>query len=194
MKLYKLLFASALFLFISCNSDEDGTPGEVNTSELVGTWNLTSLTSNGEVTTTVQGISATVDFENTSSNEMFSCVFTENPNQVNCSGSYTSTATVSVAGQNISTEEVDVPNTTSTTTWEIENETDLIFGESFYEIEESIDVDVAENLVFSEESTTITTLTETTLVFESIAKGTFESQGNQSEFDITVVISMERAN
>ncbi|NER17740.1 hypothetical protein [Spongiivirga citrea] len=194
MKLFKLLFASTILLFISCNSDDEGTPGEVNTAELVGTWNLTSLNVEGTTTTSVQGIPFTVDFTSTSKDEMYSCTFTENPNEVACSGSYTTTLTVRVAGQDASSEDVEVPNSSSTTTWEIMNDTDLIFGESVFDFDETSGVDIADNVVFQENSTTITLLTDTSLTFEVVSKGSFTAQEQNTEFDFKTTVSFEKAN
>ncbi len=194
MKLFKLLFVSSLFLFVSCNSDDD-EPIDVDTAKLVGTWNLTGLEVDGNTTTPIQGVPLTVDFTSVSKDEMFSCTFTENPNEVTCSGSYTSTVTVKVVGQDATTEDVEVPDTTSTTTWEIMNDTDLEFGEPVFDLEEAGGIDLAGNVIFNEQSTTITTLTDTVLVFEVVSKGSFAAQqGQTTEFDFKTTVSFEKAN
>ena len=123
--------ASTVWLALDC--DEDGfTNGEEienNTNPLVadttasllivGTWNLEdAYIEDGTATTVIDGVTLNIEYTSTSSDENVTLIFTENPNEVSSSGTYTSTIEFTVLGTRY-TDEVTSETPLSEGSWDI---------------------------------------------------------------------------
>ncbi|MFP2996650.1 hypothetical protein ABN763_12095 [Spongiivirga sp. MCCC 1A20706] len=192
MKLYKLLFASTLLLFISCNSDDTESDVNTDTNSLVGTWDTSSIETEGTTAISLEGISISTTFTGTSKDEDLAYTFTENT--ISFEGGYTTVLTISVPGQDPITEEAVVPDSNGSTTYILENGNTLVLGEDFFNYSDSSGVEIAENVQFDENSTVIKSISETTMVIESVSKGTYEQQGATVEFDLKATATLTKVN
>lgn len=102
MKKISILFLSFLFVFASCSKDDDNTPNQVDsTIDITGSWELTGMEYEGESSQTVQGQTITMDYVGVARDIDAQVVFTENPNEVTSTGSYTIDLTMNYLGQTI---------------------------------------------------------------------------------------------
>lgn len=121
---YLLLFF-LVTSFISCEKNENVT--QKFNQDLLGTWNLTELfTENGSIKITIDNVTKNGSFS--MSGKDFSnatLTFSENPNNITNSGSFTRTITVTIDGKTNTEEEVAQSTgvTTGTTSWSIDNNT-----------------------------------------------------------------------
>lgn len=109
MKRIRIIFSFiVLVLLSSCNKDDTSS---TNTSDIVGTWNLVSLTCNdGKVETTAAGTTIISTFTASIKSSTYKIEFKENPNTAVASGNITVLQTASVLGQTISqTNSFDLP-------------------------------------------------------------------------------------
>ncbi|MCB9309449.1 MAG: DUF5004 domain-containing protein [Lewinellaceae bacterium] len=109
MKRIKIIFSFiVLVLLSSCNKDDTSS---TNTSDIVGTWNLVSLTCNdGKAVTTASGTTITSTFTASLMSSTYKIEFKENPNTAVASGNITVLQTATILGQPISqTITLDLP-------------------------------------------------------------------------------------
>jgi len=121
----KLLFILAIGLatLTSCESDlvsappSDSVGGGVTSSNLVGSWEMTSLNYNGTTVTSTQGINITADFVGQGSDYNYIMEFTEAPNNYFSTGTYDIELATTISGQTTISNTNDL-NATSNGTWE----------------------------------------------------------------------------
>ena len=151
------LIALSVVMLMGCSSDDDGGSDDTS-ADLVGTWRITSLTYNGDVTTEFQGTSTSSTFDGEAINIDAIIVLTENPNEFTGSGSYDVVLTSETAGQS-TTQTVPIDDFESEGTWSRSGNT-LSTNGSLVSV--SSPADVFGDMMTSGDST-IEELTETTL-------------------------------
>ena len=118
MNLSKLmLFLGLVFVFGACNNEDD----DPTTVSLVGTWKATEVTcDDGVTTTTTTNPDAMFTANYTFFGKDFSTkvTFTEGPNTVTSSGSYTQVLTTDLGGGNSSTQDIEINDFLVSGTWE----------------------------------------------------------------------------
>ena len=176
MKSIYKLFAFILFVFFtSCSSDGDET---IDTSKLVGTWNLTSVQSNdGIISLTVEGVTIEGSVTISSKDEDATITIAENPNTFSGQGSFTQVSTISLLG-NSATEESVVSDLFGSGTWSINN--NVITVDSDSQVIESA-------LVFK-----IKTLTTTTLVIEQQINEMLNLNNQDFNLEATITYSFSK--
>ncbi|NER12240.1 hypothetical protein GWK08_02185 [Leptobacterium flavescens] len=121
MKYFKLLIVAFVFTFAACTSDDN--EADFDSANLPGTWNLSGVTTqNGSAVVTQEGVTVTVDFSLSTSNEDLQVVFSENPNTVSSSGSFVQILTITAFGQT-ETEEEQVDGLFLDGTWQLNGST-----------------------------------------------------------------------
>lgn len=129
----KLLYFFTLCLFISCSDSESIV--EVNESDLLGTWDLTALTSSVEAKTTFQGISSTSKTKLTGKDISSQFTFTQNPNEYQAYGKMTIVSeTTSLLGNQTDEYETESVNGLENGTWEIDGDNLTLIGQDSQEI------------------------------------------------------------
>lgn len=168
-----LLFTAAVFL-ISCSSDDNIFSG--SSSDIVGTWDLTLIKSEGNVEITLNGIteSSTENSEGKDYNVTY--VFSENPNSVKTSGTYTNVITYTTNG-NISTSEevINMDDNTGSQTWSLNTNT-LVITDSSGEV---VSLDIIE-------------FTDNKLRLKSTIDETENDNGLIIKVNLVIYITLER--
>lgn len=113
------LFSITLF-FASCSSSDDAP--QVNSKDLLGTWNLTEVTTEGTTKSTGNGVTIESTYTSLGKDYNAKLIFSENPNKFQSSGSYTSVVTTTTLGQE-STINVPINNIIGAGDWEITGNT-----------------------------------------------------------------------
>ncbi|MBL4604802.1 MAG: hypothetical protein JKY02_03820 [Flavobacteriaceae bacterium] len=103
MKNKILLFIAVITCLYSCTNN-DPSPISVSESDVVGTWNVIDYNFEGNATTILGGITSSFEVINTGKDYNFIFEFTNNPNTVMATGTYTSVNTITVLGQTSTTE------------------------------------------------------------------------------------------
>lgn len=120
MKFTNLFFSAFVLLTLAaCSKDEPETIS-VNTSDLVGTWNLVSLECNdGTTVSEAFGVKSTATFITTGKDYNAKATFSSNPNKYLSQGTYTSITKTTTSGQT-ETEETPFEDFAFTGTWKVE--------------------------------------------------------------------------
>ncbi len=168
MKKISILFASFLFVFASCSSDDDNTDTQVDsTVDITGSWELKAMEYEGESTQTAGGQTLTVTYEAFGKDFDAQVVFTEDPNEVTSTGTYTIEMTMTSMGQSITQDfPVDVSEEfISASEWSIDGNVMTLISEGETQTAEIITL--TQNLmVLLTEQTEILNGAETTVVAE----------------------------
>ncbi len=114
--LKKLITVFSITLFLASCSSSDDAP-QVDAKDMLGTWNLTEITTEGTTKSTANGVTIESTFSSFGKNYNAKTIFTENPNNFESSGSYTSVLTTTTLGQE-NTIEVPLNNILGSGTWE----------------------------------------------------------------------------
>ncbi|WP_025741148.1 hypothetical protein [Aquimarina pacifica] len=172
-----ILFLLSFSLFTACSDDDNANEQEDDSSELTGTltgdWNLTGLTaSDGTLNTTVEGQAVSLSYTAIGKDFNTEVSFSESPNVVTSSGSFTTEVTFSFFGIEES-QEVPGQEFAIVGTWSLEGDQLTIL-----------------NTTTSEERiATVTTLTDTTLIFEIEIDENLEDSTLFEGFDLTGTIT-----
>ena len=116
-----LLFTLLVLGFMSCGKDDEptDTPATVSEANIVGTWNLSSISCNdGKLVTSVLGQESVSTFVVTGKDYNAKIVFSANPNTYVSSGSYTSVTKTTTLGTTETEETEDSFDDSGT--WKVE--------------------------------------------------------------------------
>lgn len=117
--LMKLVLIFSIITFTSCTDSDENV--NYNQSDLLGKWNLTNYTYDGNLEISGAPISIPkTNFIGEGININATTTFTESPNKANASGSY-DIKTSSISGGQTITEIFKVENVTSVVDWELNN-------------------------------------------------------------------------
>jgi hypothetical protein len=117
MKKITILFIALTFALTSCSSDESAP---TTLGNIVGVWKGVNVDYSGTTVTSAQGQTINSDYVGEAYNVDYSVTFTENPNNLTSSGSYSVKLTTTVTGQtNVSY--VENLNVLGDGTWQINN-------------------------------------------------------------------------
>jgi len=106
----KILIATVLISFLYSCSVNNTSDVVVPAPDLVGTWNLTSVTVDNAVLSVTDPVITTLTGEGFGKNLNASMVFTDNPNKVTINGDFVFELTYRTAGGQESTEELFLNN------------------------------------------------------------------------------------
>ena len=190
MKLLKLtLIALFAITITSCGSDDsndsnDDTSEEMSEMEMedemtdesasiIGIWDVSSINATGTSTVEIAGQTITTDFVGEGIDLNYNITFTENPNEVVADGDYNIELTTTVAGQSI-TETIPGILFIDSGDWSIDGD----------------QITITSNDV--ENTGTITTLNETTLIIEIDMETIIDQQGVENMATINAVVSFQR--
>ena len=169
MKFFKLFIVCVFaFSFISCSNSDDTIPEIEQEIEIdpaiIGSWDLTSLTTSiYSTTTTSQGTISESNSEGEGSNIDIIVIFSENPNISTAVGTYSIELTTDFGGGQIITQTFDDLNLNN------------FFGEwSLDENQLIINTPLNNTL-----NATITSLTENTLIYNSVLEEEFTNSNNE---------------
>ncbi len=172
MKIIKLLLIGLFIATISCSSDDSTSnplPPEPVEPSIVGTWTMTSIeTTINTTTTTSQGDSTTANSTGDGSNLNIVVTFTENPNNSTSTGTYSLTLTTDFGGGQTTTQTFD--------NLSFEN---LVGGWSINGNQLTI-LTPLDNTI----NATISSLTETTLIYNSVLEESFTDANNNDIVNI----------
>ncbi len=164
MKILKILSLTLLIAFTSCKNNDDDTPDNDTSGDIVATWIATDYSYEGSTTTESMGITVTSDFVGTASDLDLDITFNSD-NTYESSGSYTLNLVTTFEGQTI---EQDLPiNVSSSGTYQLEGNMLTIDGEG------------------ATSEATILELTETTLRYTATAETTQTVGGTTATTIIT---------
>lgn len=99
-----LLFITAITLLSSCESDNT-LETAITETDLIGTWNITEQTMDGNVVLVNNGQTQTATYSAFAKNLNLTLNFVDNPKKVSAQGNYTLVATANYNGQNETEEE-----------------------------------------------------------------------------------------
>lgn len=157
MKNLSILLFTFLFVFASCSSDDDSNSQIDLTVDLTGSWELTSLEYEGESTIEVENQTLTISFDGFGKDFDAQVNFTEDPNELTSTGSYTLVLTTNFMGESITQEElIDFSDDIITGEWSLENGNQLVIvsnGET--QTAEIISLNETKMVLLSNESTSI---------------------------------------
>ncbi|MEX0996666.1 MAG: lipocalin family protein [Flavobacteriaceae bacterium] len=158
MKNLSILLFAILLVFASCSSDDDNSNDQIDlTVDITGSWELTSLEYEGESTIEVENQTLTISFDGFGKDFDAQVNFTEDPNEVTSTGSYTLVLTTNFMGESITQEQfVDFSDDSITGEWSIENGNQLVVvsnGET--QTAEIISLNESKMVLLTNESTTI---------------------------------------
>lgn len=166
---YLLIVLSVIFL--SCSKEDENL---IDTTLLIGDWNVTAVKYTGTSTTSALGVKYTTKFTGTGMDMDFMVSFNENPNSFVSSGTY-SVELVAEAMGDTYTQIVQVPNFTIPGSWNIVNGNKLRI-ESAGEVQESI----------------INKLTTSQMIMTNHDKRTTTQNGMEVISDISIVFTFEK--
>ena len=118
MKKLSALFIALALILTACSSDDSAT--EISGS-IVGTWKGVSVDYSGTTVTSALGQTINADYVGEAYDIDYSLTFTENPNDLISTGSYSIKLTTTVAGQT-TTNNVENLKVISDGTWAINND------------------------------------------------------------------------
>lgn len=134
MKKVSVLLLSVMFLFTSCSSDDDNSQIDLSV-DITGQWDLTEVESEGDSTVTYEGQTVTVTLSGFGKDYDAQVLFTENPNQVSATGTYTMVLTTTFLGITQTDEyPIEFSNEFESGNWSLEGNqmliTDITTGET----------------------------------------------------------------
>ncbi|GAA3582460.1 lipocalin family protein [Snuella lapsa] len=185
--LFKLVLVCVSVLFLSSCSNEGNNDN--NVEDLLGTWNLTALTYDGETVSSFSGTSITTDFSGEGQNIDATIVFGDNPNAVNSQGAYDIAITYSVAGQE-SSQMISISEYQSEGTWSLKGNILTLVGE-LLSFSSPSDLD----LVDSGDSSidyVIEELTATTMRLSATKEQSFNQSGATITSTVNVLVLFTR--
>lgn len=105
------LLLCILTLVFSCTSSDDTfiIDTSAKSSDLEGTWNLTEESQKGTISTTFNSIPVKGDITSVGKDLNTQMTFTESPDNITATGSYTDVIKISIVGQSIAEQEVTIP-------------------------------------------------------------------------------------
>src|SRR5690606_22048979 len=107
MKIIKLSFLLLLLVFVSFSKDDDGGSNIDPDVSLAGPWEFVDLNTNkGKMKITSEGTSIEASFKITGKDYDYQSVFTEEPNYVTSSGSFTMIITTTILNQTNTQEQL----------------------------------------------------------------------------------------
>ncbi|MGK0414217.1 MAG: hypothetical protein ACJA1B_002439 [Polaribacter sp.] len=172
MKNKILLLFTLAFLLISCSSNDDEKPFTGSSEDILGTWNITGLTTETSVTLTSNG--QTVNSQESTEGKEFNATMVFSANTVKTAGSYNQVYTSTVNGDTTTSEEfVDVDDDTQT--WSLSESTLIITDDSG----DGMSLDVIE-------------FTNNKLKLESTNNESSTGNNSTGEYTYSVVITLER--
>lgn len=162
-----LLFVLTVTSF-SCEENDDSTDAS---GDLIGNWELTSYTTNGDTTVSAQGNTITSNFDGKALNIDYIITFSEDPNKATTqNGSYDIEVTTSVSGIS-STETATVSDINGEANWS-RNGNIITFTGDFISFETDaivLDEELSENVDYIIEELTDTSLILAASVSEQIS-------------------------
>lgn len=185
MKIVKLFFIFLCTISIaSCGSDDDNdTPDPMNEessgnmeegfSSIVSIWEVIAIEASGTSTAEIAGQTIVTDFVGEGIDLNYSTTFTEEPNEITAEGDYNIELTTTIVGQSI-TETIPGILFIDSGDWSIDND----------------QLTITTNGI--ENTGTITTLTETSLVIEINLETVIEQQGIENMATINAVVRLQR--
>ncbi len=108
MKKLLLLFVS-VYLCTSCSNNDEINLPDISESEITGQWELIDLTSSAKSSGLIRGQSVDLELSSYGKNYDFTYDFTNNPNRVTATGSYTLLSTIKILGQEETNETTVTP-------------------------------------------------------------------------------------
>jgi len=157
MKFLKILLASILFITVTACGNNDDVVVEDTSSDLVGTWQLTSLDYSGTSTNTIDGIPIEATHAGFAKNIDYSISFSENPNLYDANGEYIIELTTIIDGEG-STLDIELFAFEADGTWSLnqreltiirDNETEIISITNLNETTLTIVSDVSDRVQFA---------------------------------------------
>jgi hypothetical protein len=119
MKKICVLIVGVFFIFTACSSDDDNNQVDLSV-DITGQWELTEMESEGESTVTYEGQIITVNLSGFGKDFDAQIQFTENPNEVIPTGTFTLVLTATFLGFSETDEyPVDLSSELQTGTWSI---------------------------------------------------------------------------
>lgn len=107
MKIIKLSFLFLLFTFVSCSKDDDSVNIDPDVN-IAGVWEMVNYhLDNGKITYSFEGQNFSYNYTVKGKDYDYQVIFSEDPNYVTSSGSYTSVVTTSFLGQS-DTQEIPI--------------------------------------------------------------------------------------
>ncbi|GAA3627608.1 lipocalin family protein [Flavivirga jejuensis] len=116
MKKLNILFIALTLILTACSSDDAASP-EI-TESIVGTWKGVSVDYSGTTVTSVEGETINADYLGEAYDVNYSLTFTEDPNNLTSTGTFSVKLTTTVLGQT-TTENIENLKPTGDGTWEI---------------------------------------------------------------------------
>lgn len=146
MKNLSLLFVAFLFVFTSCSSDDDANNQIDLSVDITGQWDLTKIELEGESTMTFEGQTITTTFVGFGKDYDAQVVFTDNPKEVNATGTYTMVMTTSFMGFSETDEyPVDFSDDFDAGSWSIEGNLLVITDSNSNEVQTAKIVHLTQN-------------------------------------------------
>ena len=146
MKKLSVLFVAFLFVFTSCSSDDDNGNQIDLSVDITGQWDLTGIELEGDASMTFEGQTVTITYTGFGKDFDAEVIFTDNPKEVNATGTYTMVMTTSFLGFS-ETEEypVDFSDDFDAGTWSIEGNLLVITDANTNEVQTAQIVHLTQN-------------------------------------------------
>ncbi len=109
------MFVFIVFAFSACSSDDGDDPDPTPVDQVVGTWNVVSLVSEGSGSVSGWGVTIRADYNGVGSNLNCNLVITENPNKITSNGTFDMTLSITYTPDDY-TNDLGLPRTKNLTT------------------------------------------------------------------------------